>query len=299
MRRWQAKQWLAILLVSAALAACSSVSITYRNAPTLAAWWVNRQLDLPAAHREALERALEDTQRWHAREPRQALSAILRGAAQRFTGPVGERDLDELIGALERHVDIVAAHFAGALLPRLPPFRADQLARIEARLADRQRHYAEERLGGDKNEQNRRRRDRLGDAAEDWFGRVTPVQRDMIARSVSSGVFDDGLWVAERARRQQGLVEALGGGMPTVGGVQDSALQHWFANWRRDRSPEVSTAVARQRQAGISLWLEMINAATPTQRDHLRARLLGWADDLDGAARAVLLAHTNQQGVTE
>ena len=283
--------WLALLLAGLVLAACSSVSMGYRGAPTLAGWWIDRQLDLPAAHREALDRALDETHRWHAGAPRQALAAILRDAAQRLERPVNEADLREVIAALEAHADEVSTHFANALLPRLPALDAQELARIDARLAERQRDYAEKRLGKDEKAQQQRRRERTEEAAEDWFGTVSAVQRALVARSIESGAFDDRVWVAERARRQQALVDALRGGLNKVGGTQQAgALQRWFSDWRRDRSAAVSAAIAAQRQASIVLWLDMIDAATPAQRQHLRERLLGWADDLDRAARAVLLA---------
>ena len=113
--------------------------------------------------------------------------------------PVNEADLREVIAALEAHADEVSTHFANALLPRLPALDAQELARIDARLAERQRDYAEKRLGKDEKAQQQRRRERTEEAAEDWFGTVSAVQRALVARSIESGAFDDRVWVAERA----------------------------------------------------------------------------------------------------
>ena len=173
---------------------------------------------------------------------------------------------------------------------RLPALDAQELARIDARLAERQRDYAEKRLGKDEKAQQQRRRERTEEAAEDWFGTVSAVQRALVARSIESGAFDDRVWVAERASPAGS--STLRGGLNKVGGTQQAGafaalVFRLAARPRALRYRPPSQPSARPASCQVARHDEV---ATPAQRQHLRERLLGWADDLDRAARAVLLA---------
>ena len=283
-----------VLLVAgvAVLTGCSSVSLGYRNAPTLASWWIDSHLDLPSEHHAAVERALVEVHVWHAGAPREALVALLRDAAQRVAGPVEAADVSRLTQALEAHADAVSTRFAQALLPQLPPLATGELERIATRVGERQREYAEAHLEGSLAERQQRRRERIEDAVDDWFGSVTAVQREVIAHTVDRGDFDDRLWIAERERRLNNLLAALAEDPRENAIAQRERLARWFSDWRRDRSPAVVAAFARQRAASIRLIVALIDAATPAQREHLQNRLHDWADDLDSAGRKVLRAST-------
>ena len=278
---------LALLLLSA-LAGCSSISMGYRNAPTLAGWWIDSHLDLPSAHHAAVERALDEVHVWHAGAPRAALVSLLRDVEQRFAGPVEADDVGEFVAGLEAHADRVSARFSQALLPQLPPLTPAELERVASRVAERQREYAEKHLDGTIEARRERRRERIEDSADDWFGSVSAVQREVIAQTIERGSFDDRLWIAERERRLRNLLAALGGDSQENAIEQRERLERWFNDWRRDRSPEVVAAFARQRAASIRLMVALVDAATPAQREHLRNRLRDWADDLDTAGRKVL-----------
>ncbi len=279
------------LLLLAALAGCSSVSMGYRNAPTLAGWWIDSHLDLPSEHHAAVERALDEVHVWHAGAPREALVALLRDADQRLAGPFMADDARELVAALEAHADMVSTRFAQALLPQLPPLTPAELERVASRVAERQSEYADEHLEGTVAERQQRRRERIEDSVDDWFGSVSAVQREVIAHTIDRGGFDDGLWIVERERRLKSLLAALGGDPRENAIEQRERLERWFSDWRRDRSPEVVAAFARQREASIRLMVALIDAATPAQHEHLRNRLRDWADDLDSAGRKVLRAN--------
>ena len=277
-----------IVLMLATLAGCSSVSMGYRNAPMLASWWIDSHLDLPSEQHAAVERALDEVHVWHAGAPRETLVALLRDVEQRLAGPVNADDLSGFAVALEAHADQVSTRFAQVLLPRLSPLDANELERVAKRVDERNLEYAEKHLEGTLAERQQRRRERIEDAADDWFGSVSAVQREVIARTIDRGGFDDHLWIAERERRLRNLLAALGGASQGSAIEPSERLERWFSDWRRDRSPEVVAAFARQRAASIRLMVALIDAATPAQREHLRNRLRDWADDLDTAGRKVL-----------
>lgn len=263
----------------------------YRNAPTLASWWIDSHLDLPSKHHAAVERALDEVHVWHAGAPREALVALLRDADQRLAGPVGADDVRGFVAVLEAHADQVSTRFAQALLPHLPPLGAKELERIATRVDERNREYAEKHLEGSVAKRRQRRRERIEDSVDDWFGSVSAVQREVIAHTIDRGGFDDGMWIAERERRLSNLLAALGGDPQENAVEQRERLERWFSDWRRDRSPDVVATFARQRAASIRLVVALIDAATPAQREHLRSRLRDWADDLDSAGRKVLRAN--------
>lgn len=267
-RRWSALLCsLAVLL----LAGCSALSLAYRNAPALGTLWIDRALDLPAAHRALLGEAAVEVYHWHRGVPARELAAILREAARRLAGPVGDGDVEWLTAALQDHVRQVGERLALELGPRLLPFTGPELGRIERRMRERREEYAEEIAAGRPERQRELRIERIEEALEDWLGSVTPAQHELIAGSESVSRYDARLWIEEQARRERELLAAL------AADDRGASLQAWFHDWRSGRPAAVADALQRQRSASIAMWVALLNLASDEQRRHLRTRLEAWA----------------------
>lgn len=278
-QRHEGRLRLLIFTIVLGLAGCSALSLAYRHAPTLAVLWIDRALDLPAAHRALLADAAEEVYRWHLGEPREELAAILREAQRRVAGPVAPADGEWLVERLQDHVRRVGERLAGTLGPRLPPLSAAELARIGRRLAERRAEDAQEMAIDNPAVAIVRRSERVEAAVSDWLGSVDERERELIAAAPAVSEFDARLWLGERTRREQALVAALAADDDGV------ALAAWFRDWRVGRAPDVDRALKRQREATIAMWVRLVNQASDTQRQHLRERLGNWAAALEDARR--------------
>ena len=234
--------------------------------------WIDRALDLPSAHKALLGDAAEQVHRWHKGEPAAELAVFLREARRRLQGPVDQADGEWIVTNAQEQVRRIGDRLAMTFGPRMPPFSEQQLARVSRRLAERREDFAEEIGLGDPERERALRIERIEEAVDDWLGSVTDDQRRLVAASAAVARFEPSLWLAERARREANLVQALDA---RDGGV---ALRAWFNDWLTGRPPEAAAALDAQRADAIAMWVAVFNSATPSQRAHLLDRLDGWAE---------------------
>jgi len=262
-------RWLAVLALLS-VGACSALSIAYSHASTLAVLWINRALDLPPAQRAELSRAADEVLQWHRDGPRRELAATLREARRRLAGPVTEADGEWIVASLQDHVRRVGERLAQAFGRRMSPFGKEDIERMEWRLRSRREDFAEEIGVGDIERERSFRVERIEEAIDDWLGPPTEEQRELVRTSAAVRDFEPRLWLAERARRERALIEAL------RAEDRGAALQRWFADWRSGRPPEVAARLDAQQADAIGMWVAVVNAATSDQREHLLARLDEW-----------------------
>ncbi len=267
--RRSCSRWLAVLVLLS-VGACSALSIAYSHASTLAVLWINRAIDLPPAQRAELSRAADEVLEWHRDGPRHELAAMLREAKRRLAGQVSEADGEWVVASVQDHVRQIGERLALAFGSRMTPFAEDEIERMEGRLRSRREDFADEIGVGDAERERRFRVERIEEAIEDWLGPATAQQMELVRASPAVRDFEPRLWLAERARRERKLIEALR--MADHG----AALQHWFADWRSGRAPEVAARLDAQQADAIRMWVAVVNAATSDQRAHLLARLDEW-----------------------
>jgi hypothetical protein len=267
-----------LLVLAAALglllgpSACSMVSLGYRNAPMLAQWWLDARFDFPDPQRQAIRAALDDTWRWHAGPPREALVELMREASGRLARPVTEADVEWAFDAMEIHAQGVGQRFATDLVARWPAMDAPALAALEAHLAERRAEQADERAQETEAQRLARRTAQIVDELENWFGQVSERQAAFIARSEAVRL-DEAVWQRERARRHQRLLDILRQHPP-------AGLVPWLADWRGSRPAPVAAEADRQRAVYRRFWVDLLAMAEPAQREHARRRLDDWADAL-------------------
>ena len=256
--------------------ACSKVSFGYRNAPLIAAWWIDDVFDLPEAQHDAVRAALDDTLRWHSGTPREELVGLMRSAAARLAHPLRDADVEWAFTAMETHARQVGRHFGEQLADRWPAMSAEALAALDARLARRRAELAHKRADESAQMAVKRRTERIVDELEDWFGPLTAAQQVYIARHAAVRL-DERVWQRELARRHARLLEILHTRPP-------QGLATWIADVRAGRPPEVADVAARQRTVYRAFWVGLFARAEPAQIARAQSRLTAWADDLAAVA---------------
>lgn len=268
--RWR----LTLLLLASvcALAACSAISLGYRNAPLLASLWVDDVFDLPDAQSEAVRDALDDTWDWHVGAPRLELIALMRQTADRLDRPVTEADVGWAFDAFDRHTETLGRIFAARLATRWPAMTVEGAREVEQHLAERRAELAEELASKTLDQQALQRTEKLVDDMEDWFGEITDAQQVFIVRNEALRL-DRHLWLRERERRHGELVAIFERNDVT-------ALEDWVANWRARRPADVVAETERREVIYRRFWSDFLNQASPAQIAHAQRRLRDWADEL-------------------
>ncbi|MCB1907238.1 MAG: hypothetical protein KDH15_07700 [Rhodocyclaceae bacterium] len=264
-------RWLLVSLLCL-LAGCSAASLVYMNAPTLGVLRIDAALGLPSLQRDQLADAATAVHAWHRQQPRRELAALLREARRRLAGPIDQADGEWFVGAAEEHVREVGERLAIEFGSRVTPFSPADLGRMAKRLVQRREEFAEEIGVGDPERERASRIERIEDAIDDWLGSVNRQQHALVLASRAVTDFDSALWLDERARREQWLLDALA---MTDGG---ESLKRWFSDWRRGRGEAAAATLDEQRGEAIAMWVAVLNAADAGQRERLLGRLSDWIE---------------------
>lgn len=291
---------LIIGLALALLGGCNALRLGYDNGPMLANLWLDRYLDLDRDQDTALRPALDDWFAWHRRTQLSEYSGALGALAAQAGAKVSAEQVcawndewrERLNLAIER-----ALPAAAALLPRV----------TDAQWRHLERHYAE---------RNAKRREDLAPAdpakrvlaafkrneerAESLYGALDDAQRRMLKDAMATSPLDSAVWLDEREARQRDLLRTL----PALQREDASparrveAMRALAQRFAVSPDPAYRAFQARTTQFNCQLSARLHNSASAGQREHLRAKLARWNDDVRALAAAARPALRAAQAAT-
>lgn len=280
-----------LLLISAlccvvlVVTGCSMATLAYRNAPTLIGWRAGSYFDLDSAQRAEFEQRLERVHAWHRREELPGVIAMLRDARRRIDGEVSLSDAKWLAAAVQDHYRKAAVRVVDESADLIPTLRPEQFAALERKLAEVDEEFVDEWIDASPEEIRDARIERVTKRAEEWLGRLEPGQRRWLRSRLDEIPTDYRAARADRLRRQTEFLALLRGDATAVRTRMDGTaalvpLKRWVVDWDHGRGPAELARVDRLMRDYSALYVELINGATPEQRDHLRGRVDAYIDAL-------------------
>ncbi|MGJ7612466.1 MULTISPECIES: DUF6279 family lipoprotein [unclassified Variovorax] len=271
-----------VLLLAAALGACSAIKLAYNNLPTVSYWWLDGYLDFDSEQSPRVRDELAQLLAWHRQNELPRLGALLQDAQALAPGEVtpeqvcatAERIRERLLAVTER------AEPAGTELAL--SLTGAQLQQLERKYAKNNADYRKDWLDRTPAQVHEKRYDQFLDRAEDFYGRLTPEQRDLLKAQVAQSVFDPRLADAERRKRQQEALVLLRGfvaGKPALGEAR-AALHAYI---QRIAEPPPGPWRDQQQaliQEGCRNTAALHNGTTASQRAQAVRRLQAYQDDL-------------------
>lgn len=277
---------LALLCVVVLFAAgCSMPTLAYRNAPTLIGWRAGSYFDLDSEQRAEFEQRLERVHAWHRREDLPRVIATLREARRRIDGEVSIADAKWLVAAVQDHYRKAAARIFDESADLIPTLRPEQFAALERKLGEVDEEFVEEWIDASPEDIRDARIERVTKRAEEWLGRLEPDQREWLRSRLDEIPTDYRAARADRLRRQTEFIALLRGDATAVrtrldGTAVLAPLKRWVIDWDHGRSPAELARIDRLTGDYSALYVELINGATPEQREHLRGRVDAYIDAL-------------------
>ena len=211
MRCFKLARIIGVLALAAVLGACSAIRLAYNNLPELSYWWLDGYLDFDGSQtpkvRDDLARLLE----WHRRNELPKIAALLQEAEALAPGDITpvqacamtDRIRDRLLAVSER------AEPAGTELAL--SLGEAQLQQLERKYAKNNADYRKDWLDRSPARVQEKRYDQFLDRFEDFYGRLSPEQRELLRQQVAQSVFDPKLQDVERRKRQQEALVLLRG----------------------------------------------------------------------------------------
>ena len=285
MSLWRAPIIAALCLL---LGACSAVRLGYGQAPTLTYWWLDRYVDFNDQQTPRVRDAIDAWFAWNRRTQLTDYADLLARAASEVPADTSAARTCEWFAELQRRVDRGVEHGLPAAAELALTLTPAQIQHIESRYASNNDEFRKDYLQPDRAVRHNEAVERAVERAETIYGSLGAAERNRIARVVAESPFDPELWLSERVRRQQELLQALRRitGTPTSREQAQAALQAYVDHVRdspRENYRRYSERLIRYNcEAGAALH----NVTTPAQRQVALQKIRGWEADLRALAAA-------------
>lgn len=273
---------IALLCATLLLGACSRIDLAYRNLDWLLSWSLNDYLPLNSAQKDWLKPRLREHLAWHCSTQLPVYSAwLLRSEVLAGQPQVQPQQLHAQFSQFRQAVDAIAVEITPTGTELLRGLNPLQVQELHTAMAKEDAELRAEYLGLTLEEQIARRRERMEERLQPWFGQLNDAQLHYVATWAQLLGEQNQVWLDNRAHWQAKLHAALESrrGADFDGRLQ-SLLQQRAQHW----TPAYREQFERSQQLLAELFSNLLNAADSPQRQHLQQRLAALRQDLDSLA---------------
>ncbi|WP_285413267.1 DUF6279 family lipoprotein [Variovorax sp. efr-133-TYG-130] len=271
-----------VLLLAAALGACSAIRLAYNNLPTVSYWWLDGYLDFDSEQAPKVRDELAQLLDWHRQNELPRIASLLQEAQALAPGEVTPAQVCTMADRIRERLLAVTDHAETAGAQLALSLTAAQLQQLERKYAKNNATYRKEWLDRTPAQVQEKRYDQFLDRTEDFYGRLSTEQRELLRQQVAQSVFDPKLADAERRQRQQEALALLRGFVadkPTP--AEARAALHAYI--QRVAEPPPGRWRDQQQallEEGCRNTAALHNGTTASQRAQAVRRLQAYQDDL-------------------
>ena len=271
-----------VLLVAAALGACSTIKLAYNNLPELSYWWLDAYLDFDGSQTPKVRDELAQLLSWHRQNELPRVLGVLQEAQTLAPRDVSAAQACRMADQIRERLLAVTERAEPAGTELALSLTEAQLQQLERKYAKNNAEYRKEWLDRSPAEVQEKRYEKFLDRLEDFYGRLTPEQRELVRQQVAQSVFDPRLAGAERRQRQQEALALLRGFNATKPPPAEArAAIHAYVMRIADPPPgpwrDHQQALL---QEGCRNLAALHNATSASQREQAVRRLQAYQDDL-------------------
>jgi hypothetical protein len=270
---------LAAALLLAVAAGCSSLTrVAYNNATFAATWVVDDWFDLRDGQRDWVKERLASLLAWHRASELPEYERLLQDTAARAATRLTEEDARRVHGEMRALYHRVVRKAIPDMADFLLQLQPEQVAHLERKFEEDNARAMKESVKGSPPERLAARAGRFVDRIEDWTGRLSAAQRDLVrARVAAMGDLTDE-WMGDRRFRQSETLALARARPPREAAI--AALTRLLVDTDAWRRPEYAARLRARDQHVFALVAALDATLTPEQRAHLHRRLRGYAADV-------------------
>ncbi len=264
-----------MLVAFALLSGCTVARLGYEMLPWFAMWQLERHLSLDSAQRQLASERLDALHAWHRQTQMPRYAALIESGISRLDGPLSAADLSQWRAQMFALWQAPAERIAPDLADLALTLRPAQIDRLERRLADSTAELRRKYLGGTDADRLEGRIGRWQERMEWLLGDLTAAQRAELRKMASDRPSDEAAWLDERQARNERLVQLLRR-IERERPAREAALEWsgaFLAGFWKSDDPARAARLAANADNGDQVAAAMINTATRSQRDHMRAKL--------------------------
>jgi hypothetical protein len=271
-----------VLVLAAALGACSAIRLAYNNMPEVSYWWLDGYFDFDSTQTPKVRDELAQLLAWHRQNELPKVITLLQEAQSLAPGEVTAAQACAMADQIRERLLAVTERAEPASTELALSLSESQLQQLERKYAKNNTDYRKDWLDRTPAQVHEKRYDQFLDRAEDFYGRLTAEQRDLLKQQVAQSVFNPQLADAERRKRQQEALAMLRG-FSTARPSPAEARAALHAYVQRIAEPPPGPWRDQQQallQEGCRNTAAMHNGTSASQREQAVRRLQAYQDDL-------------------
>ena len=277
-----ARPWALCLLAAALLAACSTVRFAYTQAPDLAYWWADGYVDFTE---DQTPKVRDDIARWFAWHRQTQLPRYAQALSEAQREVTGDTDATQACRWWDQVVqwrNLAFEHALPAMADNAARLQPQQIQNLQRRYEKNNRDFRREYLQGNADDRQERNVKRAIERAEMVYGRLDAEQRKWVAQKVAASPFDPQVWLAERMRRQQDMLQVVRGLQQSPAGQEQAlaAMRGYYLHLLDSPDERYRAYSAQLTSYNCDFAAQLHNRTTPAQRLQAVEKFKGWEADL-------------------
>ncbi|UVM06542.1 DUF6279 family lipoprotein [Pseudomonas laurylsulfatiphila] len=276
MSRWF-KHIAVVLTVALALGACSRVGLAYRNLDVIIPWTLSDYLDMNGEQKSWLDERLKEHLSWHCTTQLPGyLDWLDRLQTMITTNQVTDAALQARTHEAEEAITETAREITPSAIELLQGLDDKQVAEMNDAFAKDRRKRQEEYLKPTLDQQIKERSARMEKRLNDWLGPLSNTQHQRVAAWSSALGDQNTQWLANRVHWQKQFSAAVAQRhSPQFPQRIETLLINRESLW----TPAYRQAFANTEAQARSLFVDLMAASTPSQRDRLLKKIEGVRKD--------------------
>ncbi|MBV7568580.1 DUF6279 family lipoprotein [Pseudomonas sp. PDM27] len=276
MSRWF-KHIAVVLTVALALGACSRVGLAYRNLDVIIPWTLSDYLDMNGEQKSWLDERLKEHLSWHCTTQLPGyLDWLDRLQTMIATNQVTDAALKARAHEAEQAIAETAREITPSAIELLQGLDDKQVAEMNDAFARDRRKRQEEYLKPTLDQQIKERSARMEKRLNDWLGPLSNTQRQRVATWSRALGDQNTQWLANRVHWQKQFSAAVAQRhSPQFPQRIETLLINRESLW----TPAYRQAFANTEAQARSLFVDLMAASTPSQRERLLKKIEGVRKD--------------------
>ena len=276
MSRWF-RHFAVVLTVTLALGACSRVGLAYRNLDVIIPWTLSDYLDMNGEQKSWLDERLKEHLSWHCTTQLPGyLDWLDRLQTMITTNQVTDAALQARAHEAEQAIAETAREITPSAIELLQGLDDKQVAEMNDAFAKDRRKRQEEYLKPTLDQQIKERSARMEKRLNDWLGPLSNTQHQRVAAWSSALGDQNTQWLANRVHWQKQFSAAVAQRhSPQFPQRIETLLINRESLW----TPAYRKAFANTEAQARSLFVDLMAASTPSQRERLLQKIEGVRKD--------------------
>ncbi|PBJ10545.1 MULTISPECIES: DUF6279 family lipoprotein [unclassified Pseudomonas] len=266
-----------VLTVALALGACSRVGLAYRNLDVIIPWTLSDYLDMNGEQKSWLDERLKEHLSWHCTTQLPGyLDWLDRLQTMIATNQVTDAALQARAHEAEQAIAETAREITPSAIELLQGLDDKQVAEMNDAFAKDRRKRQEEYLKPTLDQQIKERSARMEKRLNDWLGPLNNTQQQRVTTWSRALGDQNTQWLANRVHWQKQFSAAVAQRQsPQFPQRIETLLINRESLW----TPAYRKAFANTEAQARSLFVDLMAASTPSQRERLLKKIEGVRKD--------------------